>query len=38
MTLATTSRRLEHVISSEQFDRECLDDIFARADAPGRAS
>lgn len=32
MTLAITSRRLEHVLSSEQFDRECLDDVFARAD------
>ncbi len=32
MTLATTPRRLEHVVSSEQFDRELLDDIFARAD------
>jgi len=31
--LATTLRRLEHVISSEQFDRACLDDLFARADS-----
>ena len=33
MTPASTTRRLEHVISSEQFDRESLDDIFVRADA-----
>jgi aspartate carbamoyltransferase catalytic subunit len=32
MTLATTPRRLEHVVSSEQFDRELLEEIFARAD------
>ena len=32
MTPASTTRTLEHVISSEQFDREILDDIFARAD------
>jgi aspartate carbamoyltransferase catalytic subunit len=32
MTLATKPRRLEHVVSSEQFDRQLLDDIFARAD------
>jgi len=31
--LATPLRKLEHVISSEQFDRACLDDLFARADA-----
>ena len=33
MTPASTTRTLEHVISSEQFDRESLDDIFSRADA-----
>lgn len=32
MAVAAEPRRLEHVISSEQFDRECLDDLFARAD------
>jgi aspartate carbamoyltransferase catalytic subunit len=33
MTLAATPRRLEHVVSSEQFDRDLLDELFARADA-----
>jgi aspartate carbamoyltransferase catalytic subunit len=33
MTPATTTRRLEHVISSRQFTRDTLNDIFARADA-----
>ncbi|HYA01386.1 MAG TPA: aspartate carbamoyltransferase [Candidatus Binatia bacterium] len=32
MTLAMKQRRLEHVVSSEQFDRECLDELFASAD------
>jgi aspartate carbamoyltransferase catalytic subunit len=32
MTVATAPRRLEHVVSSEQFDRTLLDEIFARAD------
>ncbi len=32
MTLATRSRRLEHIVSSEQFDRDLLDELFARAD------
>ena len=33
MTPVSTIRKFEHVISSEQFDRASLDDIFARADA-----
>ena len=33
MTPVSTTRKFEHVISSEQFDRASLDDIFARADA-----
>ncbi len=33
VTLATQPRRLEHVLSSDQFDRGLLEDVFARADA-----
>lgn len=32
MTLAATPRRLEHVVSSEQFDRDLLAELFTRAD------